>query len=244
MDTQAHAGAGRPSLLLVHGAWHGAWCWEPLRAALGADGRRSHAVDLPSAGSADRDRRAGMRDDADAIREALRGIDGPVVVVAHSYGGVPATEAVAGAGNAVGVVYVAGFPLDVGDSMAAFLGTPVPDDGTGLAPPYEDSRRILFADVPEADARRAVARLRPHSVRSFTEPVTAAGWRTLPSHYVVCEHDQALEPARQHELARRADVVHRLPSGHSPFLSMPRRLAALLGRIADAALPAPSPGGT
>ncbi|MFJ6575506.1 alpha/beta fold hydrolase [Streptomyces sp. NPDC091368] len=231
----------RPAFLLVHGAWHGAWCWDALRTELDATGRRSHTVDLPSARPADGtpSRPVGMRTDAEAIRESLRRIGGPVVVVAHSYGGVPATEAVTGADNVTGVVYVAGFALDAGESMFTFLGTPVPEDGTGHAPPYEDSRRILFGDVPEAEAARAVARLRPQSVLSFTEPVTEAGWRTVPSAYVVCEHDQALPPARQHELARRADAVHRLPSGHSPFLSMPRRLAALLDRIADSGLPAP-----
>lgn len=224
-----HADTDRPTFLLVHGSWHGAWCWDLLRAALDADGWRSHAVDLPSVHAA---RPAGMLDDAEAIRDALRRIEGPVVVIAHSYGGVPATEAVAGAANVVRVVYLAGFQLDAGESMFTFLGTPVPDDGTGQAPPFEDARHALFADVPEALADRAVARLRPQSVRSFTERVTAAGWRTVPSSYVVCDDDLTLEPARQRALATRADSVHRLPSGHSPFLSMPGQLATLLGRIA------------
>lgn len=241
-DTTTETGAdlARPAFLLVHGAWHGSWCWDPVRAELDAGGRRSHAVDLPSAGLSRADlpsaRPVGMRDDAEVIRESLRGIDGPVVVVAHSYGGVPATEAIADAANVVHVVYLAACQLDVGESMFSFLGAAVPDDGTGYAPPYEDARRILFDDVPGPVAERAVARLRPQSVRSFTERVTTAGWRTVPSSYVVCEQDQALEPARQHELAARADSVHRLPSGHSPFLSMPGPLAALLGRIADSAV--------
>ncbi|MEU3567874.1 alpha/beta fold hydrolase [Kitasatospora sp. NPDC036755] len=222
----------RPTFLLVHGAWHGAWCWDPVREALDGDGWRSHTVDLPSTGSPD-GRPAGVPDDARAVREGLRRIDGPVVVVAHSYGGVPATEAVAGAAGVVRVVYVAGFQLDVGESLFSCLGAPVPDDDSGQAPPYRDARNVLFADVPEAEAERAVARLRPQSVRSFTGPVTTAGWRTVPSSYVVCEHDRALDPARQHRLAARAGSVHRLPSGHSPFLSMPRRLAALLGRTAS-----------
>ncbi|GGP33592.1 alpha/beta fold hydrolase [Streptomyces abikoensis] len=238
-----HADTDRPAFLLVHGAWHGAWCWEPVRAALDADGWRSHAVDLPSAnppaGRHDGARPAGMLDDADAIRDSLRRIDGPVVVVAHSYGGVPATEALADAANVVGAVYLAAFPLDVGESMFTFLGAPVPDDGTGHVPPYEDARRTLFDDVPEADADRAVARLRPQSVRTLTERVTTAGWRTVPSSYIVCDRDQALDPSRQRELALRADSVHRLPSSHSPFLSMPRRLATLLGRIATSSLPTP-----
>ncbi|WBP90532.1 alpha/beta fold hydrolase [Kitasatospora cathayae] len=233
----------RPTFLLVHGAWHGAWCWDAVRTALDADGWRSRAIDLPSShppvDRPDGARPVGMLDDADAIRASLRSIGGPAVVIAHSYGGVPVTEAIADAPNAVLAVYLAAFQLDAGESMSTFLGTPVPDDGTGQAPPYPDSRRILFDDVPGADADRAVTRLRPQSVRSFTEPVTTAGWRTVPSSYIVCDRDQALEPSRQRELAGRAGSVHRLASSHSPFLSMPRQLATLLGRIAASPLPAP-----
>ncbi|WP_406065785.1 alpha/beta fold hydrolase [Streptomyces sp. NBC_01077] len=237
-----NADTDRPTLLLVHGAWHGAWCWEPVSTELDANGWRSHVVDLPSvahplAGRHDPARPVGMLDDADAIRDSLRRIDGPVVVIAHSYGGVPTTEAIADAASVVGAVYLAAFQLDAGESMFTFLGAPVPDDGTGHAPPYEDARRVLFDDVPDADADRAVARLRPQSVRSFTERVTTAGWRTVPSSYIVCDRDQALEPSRQRELATRAGSVHRLPSSHSPFLSMPRQLATLLGRIATPTLP-------
>ncbi len=181
----------------------------------------------------------GLLDDAEAIRDSLRRIDGPVAVIAHSYGGVPATEAIADAPNVVRAVYLAAFQLDAGESMFTFLGSPVPDDGTGHAPPYEDARRILFDDVPDADAERAVARLRPQTVLSFTERVTSAGWRTVPSSHVVCERDRALEPSRQHELATRAGSVHRLPSGHSPFLSMPRQLDTLLVRIATSAAAPP-----
>lgn len=237
-----NADAGRPTFLLVHGGWHGAWCWDAVRAALDADGWRSRAVDLPSANPpADRPdgaRPAGMLDDADVIRDSLRRIDGPVVVVAHSYGGVPTTEAIADAANVVEAVYLASFPLDAGESIFTFLGKSVPAGGTDLAPPYGAARRILFDDVPEADAARAVARLRPQSIRSFTEKVTTAGWRAVRSSYVVCDRDQALDPSRQRELATRAGSVHRLPSSHSPFLSMPRQLATLLARIATSALPA------
>ncbi|MGY3680387.1 alpha/beta fold hydrolase [Streptomyces sp. TE33382] len=241
-----NADADRPSFLFVHGAWHGAWCWDSVRAELDADGRRSHAVDLPSShppdGRHDRTRPAGVPDDADTIRDSLRRIDGPVVVIAHSYGGVPTTEAIGDAANVVGAVYLAAFQLDVGESVFSFLGAPAPDDWAGQAPPYEDSRHILFGDASPADADRAAARLRPQSVRSYMDPVTTAGWRTVPSSYVVCDHDRALEPSRQRELATRAGSVHRLPSGHSPFLSMPRQLATLLGSIATSAMTCPGRG--
>lgn len=232
------AGTARPAFLLVHGAWHGAWCWDALRTALDAAGWRSHAVDLPSsAAHSDGARPAGLREDAAAIRDHLRRIDGPVVTVAHSYGGAPTTEAVAGAANVVRAVYLAAFQLDAGESVFSFLGTPAPNDDSGRTPPSPDARRLYYTDVPAAEADRAAARMTPQSVRSFTQPVTTAGWRTVPSSYIVCERDQALEPARQHELAARADTVHRLPSSHAPFLSMPGELAALLGRIAGAVPP-------
>jgi pimeloyl-ACP methyl ester carboxylesterase len=237
-----NADADRPTFLLVHGAWHGAWCWEPVRAELDADGWRSHAVDLPSAnppaGRPEGARPAGMLDDAAVIRESLRRIEGPVVVVAHSYGGVPTTEAISDAANVVRAVYVAAFQLDAGESMFTFRGTPVPDDGAGQVPPHPDSRRLFFDDVPEADAARATARLRPQAVRSFAERVTSAGWRTVPSSYVVCERDLVFDPSQQRELAARADSAHRLASGHSPFLSMPRQLTDVLVEIAAPTLPA------
>ncbi|MFE6499155.1 alpha/beta fold hydrolase [Kitasatospora sp. NPDC057738] len=242
------AGPDRPAFLLVHGAWHGAWCWDAVRTALAADGWRTHTVDLPSSAAhpdaarpdgahPDAARPAGLLEDADAIRDRLRRIDGPVVTVAHSYGGAPTTEAIAGAANVVRAVYLAAFQLDVGESVFSFLGAPVPEDDTGRTPPNADARRLHYTDVPAAEADRALARLTPQSVRSFTRPVTTAGWRTVPSSYIVCEHDRALEPSRQRELATRADTVHRLPSGHAPFLSMPGELATLLGRIAGSAAP-------
>ncbi|MEU1285218.1 alpha/beta fold hydrolase [Kitasatospora sp. NPDC005856] len=233
----------RPAFLLVHGAWHGAWCWDALRTALDAAGWRSHTVDLPSSAAhpdgahPDGARPAGLLEDAAAIRDRLRRIDGPVVTVAHSYGGAPTTEAIAGATDVVRAVYLAAFQLDAGESVFSFLGAPAPKDDTGRTPPNPDARRMYYTDVPAAEADRAVARLTPQNVRSFTQPVATAGWRTVPSSYIVCEHDQALEPARQHELAARADTVHRLPSGHAPFLSMPGELAVLLGRIAGTVPP-------
>jgi hypothetical protein len=72
----------------------------------------------------------------------------------------------------------------------------------------------------------------PQSARSFSERVTKVGWRTIPSTYIVCEQDQALPPQEQEKLAARANAVHRLKSSHSPFLSMPAELAALLANIA------------
>jgi pimeloyl-ACP methyl ester carboxylesterase len=84
--------------VLVHGAWHGPWCWDAVKAEL--NNREVVTVQLPSVGG----RSVGMYDDARILRETVARIDGPVVVTAHSYGGVVATEALSGLGNIAHIV--------------------------------------------------------------------------------------------------------------------------------------------
>ncbi|MER5451265.1 alpha/beta fold hydrolase [Streptomyces sp. NPDC002764] len=216
-----------PTMLLVHGAWHGSWCWDELRAALHAANWSTRTVDLPSAGQD-----CGMYEDAQAILDELGRIDGPVVIVAHSYGGIPVTQAAAKAPDVARIIYLAAYQLDVEESLLGFHGAPLPDEPHGLQPVPDDPLTMFYGDVPDADAREAVQRLVPQSVRSFGEPPTQAGWHTVASAYIVCEHDQALPPQHQEALATRSGEVHRLASGHSPFLSMPHELAALLAKVA------------
>src|SRR5690606_16972926 len=101
-----------PTLLFVHGAWHGAWCWEPAASRLPEQGWRVQTVDLPTVHAPNK-AELGMFDDAEAVSEAIEAIDGPVVVVAHSYGGVPTTQG-ADLPNVQHVVYVAAFALSEG----------------------------------------------------------------------------------------------------------------------------------
>ncbi|MEY9948039.1 alpha/beta hydrolase [Kitasatospora sp. GAS1066B] len=229
----------RPSFLLVHGAWHRSTCWTALREALAAGGWRSHTVDLPSAGP-QRTPTAGMYDDAEEITAQLRQLEGPVVVVAHSYGGFPVTQAAVEQADIAHLVYLAAYLPAEGDSLGGIHGHaisgPEEEDLTRTNPGiFDDPRASLYGDLPDDQAEHAVGRLVEQSVRSFQQPVTRAAWRTVPSTYVVCERDQALPPARQEQMSARATRVERLDTGHSPFLSAPAELAALLGDIARAA---------
>ncbi|WP_189186372.1 alpha/beta hydrolase [Streptomyces albiflavescens] len=211
----------------MHGAWHGAWCWEKLTAVLEADGWRTRAIDLPSAGG-----RAGMHDDAQAVLGELELIDGPVVVVAHSYGGIPVSQAAAEAGNVSRIVYLTAFQLDVGESLLGFAGAPVPPEPGDFEPMPNDPIAMFYGDAPRSEAEEAAKRLVPQSTKSFWDVLTKAAWHTVPSTYIICEGDQALPAQAQQVLAERSGAVHRIAGDHSPFLSKPAELAALLAKVA------------
>lgn len=223
----------RPTLLLVHGAWHGAWCWTPLREVLEARGRRVETVELPTVSSPDP---AGvpLRADADAVSDAIERIDGPVVVVAHSYGGVPTTMA-ATAASVERIVFVAAFALDAGESLLGAVGGEAPPwwvvDGplVSAGTPELPAEGIFFNDLSDDVARVAAARLRPQSLLAFTDAVDDVAWRSRPTTYVVTERDQAIPVFAQEAMADRAgSTVHRMDTSHSPFLSRPEELADLI----------------
>jgi pimeloyl-ACP methyl ester carboxylesterase len=226
-------GGNGVQLLLVHGGFHGAWVWDRVIDQLSALGLPAHTVELPSV-AAKGQPRCGMRDDAAEVRRRLVTIDGPVVVVAHSYGGVVATQAAAGLENVRHIVYLAAFQLDIGGSLLGLVGEPAPwwivdDDTLTAGRPFE----TFYADVPLDDATRAIDRLQPTSYSTVTEQLTAAAWRNTPSTYVICEQDHALPSAVQEQMAKRATHVRRLSSSHSPMLSRPAEVAQI---IADATM--------
>jgi pimeloyl-ACP methyl ester carboxylesterase len=222
----------RPTVVLVHGAWHGPWCWDDLRPRLERLGWRTTAPQLASASDSGTEPRPGLYADAEVLARHIDGIDGPVVLVGHSYGGAPVTEfAGRGIGRVTQLVYVAAYQPDVGESLYATHGAPTPDDVSGVVPVPDNPVDTFYNDVAPDVAAEAARRLVPQAVRSWTEDVRTAGWRTIPATYVLCEKDQALAPAMQEKFARRAGSLYRLASGHSPFLSMPDELADVLDQI-------------
>ncbi|MCX5097066.1 alpha/beta hydrolase [Streptomyces sp. NBC_00365] len=222
----------QPTILLVHGAWHGAWCWDKLIPQLESRGWNVATVDLPSA-SAEAEHTAGMYDDARAIRQTLAAIGGPVTVVAHSYGGIPATEAAATAENVSRLVYLAAFQLDEGDSLVGQSGGALPAGDTGTLPPNPEHREYFYNGVSDEDAAWAAERLVPQSIKSFSEPLTSASWKGVESRYIVCEVDNALPLLFQEGMAARSGKAYQLPSGHSAFLSMPAELAETITTAAS-----------
>jgi pimeloyl-ACP methyl ester carboxylesterase len=221
------------TVVLVHGAWHGAWCWEPVFPLLDAASVPLIAVDLPSVAYAD----ATLHDDADYVRGALDSIDGEVVLVGHSYGGGVISEAGVHA-SVAHLVYLTAFALDVGESAQenALTGGDEPNDlipalafGDGVITiKPEGATAAFFHDCTPEVAQAAIDRLRPMSLAALTGTVNAAAWREKPATYVVCTDDRALPVALQRSNAQRVGTAIDMPTSHSPFLSRPDLVADLL----------------
>jgi pimeloyl-ACP methyl ester carboxylesterase len=226
-----------PVLVLVHGAFHRVSMWERLLGELSDVEVRT--VQLPSSAPVPVPSLGDMYDDAEAVREAVRSAGGPVVVCAHSYGGVPTTEGLAGVDAAVSLIYLNAFLLDVGESMLGNRG--------GTYPPHRtvnenegyvemvDAENVFYNDLAPADAAKAAAALGPQSLRAMTQPLTRAAWHTVPSTYVIADRDAGLPSWMRERFAARAGSVRRMDTGHSPFLSQPAELARLLREELDAA---------
>ncbi|KOV74145.1 hypothetical protein ADL00_02785 [Streptomyces sp. AS58] len=224
-----------PTLVLVHGAWHGTWCWQPLIDQLPDLDIRT--VALPSSGQ-NPAVLGGLYDDAVAVAKAIAAVSGPTVVVGHSYGGSPVTEAAATTGDVRRVIYLSALMQDAGESVLSQVG--------GVHPPYWDVHEnpqgraehsyfeashpleILYSDVEPHLAQQSIARLGRQSLASVTQSLTQAAWHTLPSTYILCEQDMAIPLPLQEAMATRAQHTERLRSGHSPFLSQPAELARIL----------------
>jgi pimeloyl-ACP methyl ester carboxylesterase len=229
------------TVVLVHGAWHGAWAWERVVQVLGELGIAGVAPDLPGHGDSEL-ALTDLRGDAAFVRDVVDGIDGPIVLCGHSYGGAVVTEASAGVDAVAHLVFVAAVVPEEGESHGAILERHGNDteimghvrpDGEGTATlDREGVLSSLFHDVEPDVAARAAARLDAHRLAALQQPVTAAGWRERPASYVMCSADRALALPIQRLLADRTGERFELRSGHSPFLSMPARLAGILAAVA------------
>jgi pimeloyl-ACP methyl ester carboxylesterase len=224
----------RGTMVLIHGAWHGPWVWARVQPHLISAGWRVLTVKLPSVADGS-DPQVGMMADAEHIHRQLIDIDEPIVVVAHSYAGVPVSQAAAGLLNVRHIVYLTAFQLDVGDSLMSVAAGRTPT-WWQINPPITTVRNphdVFYNDMTPEDAAWATAQLKPHNYAVATEALTQAAWHTIPSTYVVCERDRAIPPSTQEAMATRATQVHRLPTSHSPFLSQPSATARLIGEIAE-----------
>src|SRR4051794_10805969 len=236
--------------VLVHGAFHGAWCWEPLVGALSAAGHTVTTLDLPGHGD-DPTPVADVTLDAYArkICATLAEQPEPVLLVGHSMGGVAITQAAARCPERIArLVYVAAFLPSDGQSLVDLTKLP---EGAGdmvqanmvvegeppvATMPAAAAREAFYGLCPPEHAAWATERLRPQPLAPFVTPAQLGGARTPPRAYVIATQDRAIPTALQRRLvADNPDLeAVELEADHSPFLSRPAELADALERFAAA----------
>jgi pimeloyl-ACP methyl ester carboxylesterase len=234
------------TIVLVHGAWHGAWCWDHVSADLSDRGFSVVAVDLPGHGASPLPL-GDLYGDAAFVTQTVAAIDGPVILVGHSYGGAVITEAGPNP-NVARLVYLTAFCLDEGESLlgkvtagataeqAAQTAALFVDQGDGTMVVAEDFIIPMFyGDCSAGDVAFAMARLGAQPMASFVQPVQRTSWRTTPSTYVVCAQDGAIAPGIQRDMAARCSTTVTLEASHSPFFSMPGAVADVLAAAAEGA---------
>ncbi len=235
-------------VVFIHGAFtrDGAWWWAPTAALLARSRIASTAVALPSCGEtgiAPTSAGPGLDEDA-AATTAVLDQSGPAIVVAHSYGGMVASQA--GEHPAVQhLAYISSFLPAVGDSLAALS-----SDATNPVPviPHEDGSMSLddddtagfdarfLHDVADPDlVSGAHDRLCAQSSVVFGAETTTAAWERVPSTYLVCAEDRSTDPDLQRAHAARATTIRELAAAHFPMLSRPDLLAACIEETATRA---------
>ena len=230
--------------LLIHGAWHGGWCWHKVAALLEAQGHKVIAPDLPGHGS-DVTPMASVTLEkyADRICEIARVQAEPVILAGHSMGGIAITQAAENCPKQIrALVYVCAFLPRNGDALMTWAsqdaesmvnpGTtePMPDGTIRFKPEF--AREAFYLNCSEEDAAYAQAHLVEQSPAPFQALVatTAERWGRVPRYYIECERDRAITLKLQREMQKHAPCrqTFRLDTDHSPFLSTSEQLADAL----------------
>ena len=225
----------RPNVVLVHGAWADGSSWSSVTERLQADGYHVAAPQFPL---------TSLADDVARLRQVFALQDGPTVIAGHSYGGQVMTALGTNAPNVVGLVYIAAFGLDEGESLGGLLaqGPPTPAlahqsvDEEGFVWLTQDDFVNHFAgDVDPVKAKVLYAVQQPLSVNAFGDVMTVPAWKSLPSWYLVAQADQALPPDAQRMFANRMGAtIAEVASGHLAMVSHPADVVKLTETAAEA----------
>jgi pimeloyl-ACP methyl ester carboxylesterase len=220
------------SIVLVHGGFVDGSGWQGVHDILKKDGYNVTVVQNPT---------VSLGDDVAVTKRAIAAQKGPVLLVGHSYGGVVITEA----GNdpkVKGLVYVAAFAPDKGESVASLIKDPPP--GAPVPPILPPQDGFLFldqakfaasfaADVGEKQARFMAASQVPWGVEALSGAVTEASWKSKPSWYLVAKDDKMIPPPAQRQMSQRAgSSVTEVPGSHAVYVSRPKAVAEVIEKAA------------
>jgi pimeloyl-ACP methyl ester carboxylesterase len=227
----------RPNIVLVHGAWADGSCWSAVIERLQADGYNVTAPQFPE---------TSLAADVARLRQVLARQDGPTLVTGHSYGGQIMTALGTDAPNVVGLVYIAAFGLDQGETIGGLLaqGPPTPAlahldiDKEGFAwLPEDDFVNHFAGDVDPVKARVMYAVQQALAASTLEDVMGVPAWKSQPSWYLVAENDEAIPPDAERQFASRmgASTIE-VPSGHVAMVSHPDGVTQLTDTAAQAVL--------
>jgi pimeloyl-ACP methyl ester carboxylesterase len=230
-----------PTIVLIHGAFAESASWDAVVDRLLAEGHDVIAAPNPL---------RGIAADAQSVSDVVRAVEGPVVLVAHSYGGAVMSNVDADAGEIIGLVYANGFAPAPGDSCFALAGKfpgsmlgettlrPVPrtDGATDLFITLDAFHEVFCPDVPAAQAARLAVTQRPATQEALVEPSGERSlWEAVPSWFLIGTEDRIIPPALQHYMAQRAGArgtVEIPGASHAAPVSQPDATANLILEVA------------
>ncbi|WP_395681515.1 alpha/beta hydrolase [Inquilinus sp.] len=225
----------RPAIVLVHGFWGGAAHWSKVIVELSRKGYGPgdlRAVEVPL---------TSLADDAERTRKMVRQIDGPVVLVGHSYGGAVITEA-GDLPNVVGLVYIAAFAPDAGESPGGITQQHPPAAAANLAPDSDgylwvkpDKFHESFCQDLTAEEGLVMGVTQKAPLAStFGNTITAPAWKTKPCWYQISSEDRMIHPDNQKLMSERMKPrkIITLAAGHASLASKPAEVAALIDEAA------------
>ena len=228
------SGADKPTIVLIHGAWADGSGWDDVITILQQEGYRVRAVQNPL---------TSLPNDVANTKRVLEAATqaGPVVAVAHSYGGTALTEAAAGNAGVKALVFLSAFTPDAGEPFGRFLQQYPTPLGQALSPEgdyvYIDAAKfhdVFAADLPEKETRVLAVTQKPLFGAILGQAPAAAAWHTIPSWYLITLQDQAINPELQQLYASRMNArITRIRSSHVSFLSHPRDVAKLIVEAAE-----------
>jgi pimeloyl-ACP methyl ester carboxylesterase len=223
-----------PNIVLVHGAWANGSSWNAVIEHLQADGYSVTAPAFPM---------TRLADDVARLRQVLARQNGPTVVAGHSYGGQIITALGTDTPNVVGLVYIAAFGLDEGESIGALLaqGPQGPAlahldvDQLGFAwLPEDDFVNHFAADVDPVTAKVMFAVQQPLHVNALEEVMGVPAWKSLPSWFLIADGDQAIPPDAQRQFAPRMGATTvEVSTNHVAMVSHPDEVLQLIKTAAD-----------
>ena len=228
----------RPNIVLVHGGFVDGSGWLAVYTMLTSQGYNVTVVQNPT---------ISLADDVEVTRRAITRLQGPVILVGHSYGGVVITEA----GNdprVVGLVYIAAFAPDKGESVSSLIQNPPP--GAPVPPILPPQDGFLFLDNSKfqasfaADVREDLAAFMadsqvPWGLEALGGAVTQPAWRAKPSWYLVATDDKMIPPDAQRAMAERARAtVLETKGSHAVYVSQPQVVASVIEQAVAATIAA------